>query len=148
MTSYLDLPFQLFIIEGDFIHLREGAQKIVSANRAAAKFAAATAASIPSLPQSVVVTPVAQGHCLKRCQSTDGELQHDTNYHHLNDYISNVGQSKSDVSSQSKRSHEVNTFPSETQTRNSAHNRASNGMMVDRSGVTSLPSNNTRYQGR
>ena len=50
------------MIEGDFIHLREGAQQIISATTAAAKIAAAAAssASYSSLLPSVAVTPVAQ----------------------------------------------------------------------------------------
>ncbi|KAE8804918.1 hypothetical protein D1007_18932 [Hordeum vulgare] len=54
---------ELFVIEGDFIHLREGAQQIISATTAAAKIAAAAAAassaSYSSLLPSVAVTPVA-----------------------------------------------------------------------------------------
>lgn len=58
------LPFlvQLFVIEGDYIQLREGAQKMVAATAAVAKVAAAAAATSPyssSLP-SVAVTPMAQ----------------------------------------------------------------------------------------
>lgn len=55
---------QLFVIEGDFIHVRDGAQKIVSATTAAAKVAAAAAVSSPysSLVPSVAVTPVAPPH--------------------------------------------------------------------------------------
>ncbi|CAM0911766.1 unnamed protein product [Alopecurus aequalis] len=54
---------ELFVIEGDLIHLREGAQQIISATTAAAKIAAAAAASsasYSSLLPSVAVTPVAQ----------------------------------------------------------------------------------------
>ncbi|KAL6661014.1 hypothetical protein ACP70R_000398 [Stipagrostis hirtigluma subsp. patula] len=59
---------ELFVIEGDFIHLREGAQQIISATTAAAKVAAATASSAPysSLLPSVAVTPVAQNIRQKR----------------------------------------------------------------------------------
>jgi hypothetical protein len=59
---------ELFVIEGDFIHLREGAQQIISATTAAAKIAAATASSAPysSLLPSVAVTPVAQNTRQKR----------------------------------------------------------------------------------
>ncbi|KAG8087783.1 hypothetical protein GUJ93_ZPchr0010g8058 [Zizania palustris] len=58
---------ELFVIEGDFIHLREGAQQIISATTAAAKIAAA-ASSTPysSLLPSVAVTPVAQSARQKR----------------------------------------------------------------------------------
>jgi hypothetical protein len=56
------------VIEGDFIHLREGAQQIISTTTAAAKIAAATASSAPysSLLPSVAVTPVAQNTRKKR----------------------------------------------------------------------------------
>ncbi|KAG8048134.1 hypothetical protein GUJ93_ZPchr0008g12888 [Zizania palustris] len=52
---------ELFVIEGDSIHLREGAQQIISATTAAAKIAAATSSTTySSLLPSVAVTPVAQ----------------------------------------------------------------------------------------
>ncbi|KAL6900672.1 hypothetical protein ACP4OV_005348 [Aristida adscensionis] len=59
---------ELFVIEGDFIHLREGAQQMISATTAAAKIAAATLSSAPhsSLLPSVAVTPVAQSTRQKR----------------------------------------------------------------------------------
>lgn len=58
---------QLFVIEGDFIQLREGAQEIVAATSALAKVAAAAAAtsSYSSQLPSVAVTPIAQSHRLK-----------------------------------------------------------------------------------
>ncbi|AQK57833.1 uncharacterized protein LOC100383560 [Zea mays] len=64
---------ELFVIEGDFIHLREGAQQIISATTAAAKIAAATASSAPysSLLPSVAVTPVAQSTRQKRGPAVD-----------------------------------------------------------------------------
>ncbi|KAK1320795.1 hypothetical protein QJS10_CPA03g01931 [Acorus calamus] len=64
---------ELFVIEGDFIHLREGAQEIISATAAVAKVAAVAAASVPysSFLSSVAVTPVAQTHRLKLGPSTD-----------------------------------------------------------------------------
>jgi hypothetical protein len=55
-----ELFLYLFGIEGDFFHLLEGAQQIISATTASAKIAAATA-----LP-SVAVTPVAQNTRQKR----------------------------------------------------------------------------------
>lgn len=53
---------QLFVIEGDHIQLREGAQKMVAANAAVAKVAAAAAdpSSYSSSLPSVAVTPMAQ----------------------------------------------------------------------------------------
>ncbi|KAH0464836.1 hypothetical protein IEQ34_004939 [Dendrobium chrysotoxum] len=60
---------ELFVIEGDFIHLREGAQEIISATAAVAKVAAAAAASsvsYSSLVPSVAVTPVSQSNRHKK----------------------------------------------------------------------------------
>lgn len=62
---------QLFVIEGDFIHLRDGAQEIISATTAAAKVAAAASAPYSSLLPSVAVTPVAQTNRLKRIPTVD-----------------------------------------------------------------------------
>ncbi|GFY84032.1 hypothetical protein Acr_03g0008060 [Actinidia rufa] len=66
--------FQLFVIEGDYIQVREGAQEIIAATAAVAKVAAAAkTASSPysSLLPSVAVTPVAQSNRLKRAPSMD-----------------------------------------------------------------------------
>ncbi|KAH6766886.1 hypothetical protein C2S52_017869 [Perilla frutescens var. hirtella] len=61
----------LFLIEGDYIQLQEGAQKIIAATATAAKVAAAAAAaaapsSFSSLMPSVAVTPMAHSHRLKK----------------------------------------------------------------------------------
>ncbi|KAK9093817.1 hypothetical protein Scep_025286 [Stephania cephalantha] len=66
---------ELFVVEGDFIRLREGAQEIISATAAMAKVAAAAAASAPysSLLPSVAVTPMAQNHRLKKVPSVDSK---------------------------------------------------------------------------
>ncbi|KAJ7959413.1 Reticulocyte-binding 2 a [Quillaja saponaria] len=55
---------ELFMIEGDYIQLRDGAQKMVAATAAVAKVAAAAAASSPysSFLPTVAVTPMAQSH--------------------------------------------------------------------------------------
>ncbi|XP_057479592.1 uncharacterized protein LOC130766879 isoform X2 [Actinidia eriantha] len=65
---------ELFVIEGDYIQVREGAQEIIAATAAVAKVAAAAkTASSPysSLLPSVAVTPVAQSNRLKRAPSMD-----------------------------------------------------------------------------
>ncbi|XP_073282324.1 uncharacterized protein [Primulina huaijiensis] len=65
---------ELFVIEGDFIQLREGAQEIIAATAAVAKVAAAAAAapsSYSSFLPSVTVTPMAQSHRLKKIYSFD-----------------------------------------------------------------------------
>ena len=72
----LTMRFQLFVIEGDFIHLREGAQEIISATTAFAKVAAAAAASstpLSSLFPSVALTPVAQSNRHKTVPSLDSK---------------------------------------------------------------------------
>eukprot|EP01018_Ginkgo_biloba_P007136 Gb_40367 [translate_table: standard] len=59
---------ELFIIEGEFVHLREGAHAMISATTAVAKVAAAAAAAAAASPvgsawsPTVAVTPVAQVH--------------------------------------------------------------------------------------
>lgn len=64
-----DFVVQLFVIEGDYIYLREGAHAKVSATTAVAKAAAAAAAASPvgvdRLP-TVAVTPVAQVSQMQR----------------------------------------------------------------------------------
>ncbi|CAI9086942.1 OLC1v1020882C2 [Oldenlandia corymbosa var. corymbosa] len=65
---------ELFVIEGDFIQLREGAQEIIAATAAVAKVAAAAAAgpsAYSSLLPSVAVTPMAQTHRLKKPSSIE-----------------------------------------------------------------------------
>ena len=73
VTKYSQFLFQLFVIEGDYIQLREGAQEIIVATAAVAKVAAAAAvtSSYSSLLPSVAVTPMAQSHRLKRTPSSD-----------------------------------------------------------------------------
>ncbi|KAI3899410.1 hypothetical protein MKW92_035992 [Papaver armeniacum] len=66
---------ELFVVDGDFIHLREGAQEIISATAAVAKVAAAAAASAAysSFLPSVAVTPIAQSNRLKKVPSIESE---------------------------------------------------------------------------
>ncbi|KAG4392897.1 hypothetical protein GLYMA_04G230800v4 [Glycine max] len=67
---------ELFLIEGDYIQLREGAQKMVAATAAVAKVAAAAAAaSTPysSYMSTVAVTPMAQSHRMKKAPSNLGD---------------------------------------------------------------------------
>nr|POE99205.1 hypothetical protein CFP56_63684 [Quercus suber] len=66
---------ELFVIEGDYIQLREGAQEMIAAEAAVAKVAAAAAASSPysSFLPSVAVTPMAQSHRLKKVPSVDSK---------------------------------------------------------------------------
>ncbi|KAM3729666.1 hypothetical protein ACB098_12G029400 [Castanea mollissima] len=66
---------EFFVIEGDYIQLREGAQEMIAAEAAVAKVAAAAAASSPysSFLPSVAVTPMAQSHRLKKVPSIDSK---------------------------------------------------------------------------
>ncbi|KAK8530706.1 hypothetical protein V6N13_030650 [Hibiscus sabdariffa] len=59
---------ELFLIDGDYIQLREGAQEMIAATAAVAKVAAAAAATSPysAVLPSVAVTPMAQPNRLKR----------------------------------------------------------------------------------
>ncbi|XP_073297712.1 uncharacterized protein [Primulina huaijiensis] len=64
----------LFVIEGDYIQLQEGAQEIIAATAAVAKVAAAAAAapsSYLSFLPSATVTPMAQSRRLKKISSLD-----------------------------------------------------------------------------
>ncbi|XP_042048837.1 RNA polymerase II degradation factor 1-like isoform X3 [Salvia splendens] len=72
---------ELFLIEGDYIQLREGAQETIAASAAVARVAAAAAAaplSNSSLLPSVAVTPMAQSHRLKKASP------HDSSYVNVN----------------------------------------------------------------
>ncbi|GAB2228539.1 hypothetical protein Droror1_Dr00022659 [Drosera rotundifolia] len=67
---------ELFVIEGDYIQLREGAQEIIAATTAVAKVAAAAAASSPysSSFSAVAVTPMAQANRLKKVASVEARV--------------------------------------------------------------------------
>ncbi|KAK3122322.1 hypothetical protein QOZ80_8BG0668050 [Eleusine coracana subsp. coracana] len=120
---------ELFVIEGDFIHLREGAQQIISATTAAAKIAAATASSAPysTLLPSVAVTPVAQNTRQKRgpmnvIASRNGSIPDQFNI------IQRVG----DVTISGKD----NGFSDETRTgKSSTQTTAVNGVRHERAGL-------------
>lgn len=66
---------ELFVIEGDYIQLREGAQKTIAATAAFAKVAAAAAASshYSSHLPSVAMTPMAHTNRSKRIPSADSK---------------------------------------------------------------------------
>ena len=75
LSDSYSFNIQLFLIEGDYIQLREGAQKMVAATAAVAKVAAAAAASTPysSYMSTVAVTPMAQTHRMKKAPSIDSK---------------------------------------------------------------------------
>ncbi|KAK6936628.1 hypothetical protein RJ641_033658 [Dillenia turbinata] len=66
---------ELFVIEGDYIQLRDGAQEIIAATTAVAKVAAAAAAPSPysSFLPTLAVTPMAQNQRLKKVLSIDAK---------------------------------------------------------------------------
>ncbi|XP_024394790.1 uncharacterized protein [Physcomitrium patens] len=69
LDEFVSSHKELFVIEGDYIYLREGAHAKVSATTAVAKAAAAAAAASPAgldRPPVVAVTPVAQVAQLQR----------------------------------------------------------------------------------
>lgn len=108
------------MIEGDFIHLREGAQQIISATTAAAKIAAAAAAassaSYSSLLPSVAVTPVAHNTRQKRGPVVDSRSS--------NSMPSGNGSTTAKFGNQ----HQVNGFSDEVRAgQSSRHTAAANG---------------------
>ncbi|MCD9642692.1 hypothetical protein HAX54_029599 [Datura stramonium] len=73
LDEFVENHPELFVIDGDFIQLREGAQEIIAATAAAAKVAAAAAvpSSYSSLLPPIAVTPMPQNHRLKRVPSVE-----------------------------------------------------------------------------
>ncbi|XP_041991929.1 uncharacterized protein LOC121742775 isoform X1 [Salvia splendens] len=76
----------LFLIEGDYIQLREGAQKTIAATATAAKVAAAAAAaaapsSLSSLVPSVAVTPMAHSHRSKKFSAMQSQNLNRSTFH-------------------------------------------------------------------
>lgn len=170
------MEFQLFVIEGDFIHLREGAQKLISATTAVAKVAAAAAVSAPysSLLPTVAVTPVAQSHRLKRVPSIDPKsekaslsadvaivVNHSnvpdkprqvstTQDSHSNGVCYDIvhGLSSVKLVSKVKDSGELNGFPSETRPgHSSVHMMVGNGAGFQNNGP-SHGRNGTDFEGK
>ncbi|KAJ4952906.1 hypothetical protein NE237_029738 [Protea cynaroides] len=157
---------ELFVIEGDSIQLREGAQEIISATAAVAKVAAAAAVSAPysSLLPSVAVTPMAQTHRLKKVPSIDakpvkvastetpiatpGDVSDKLSQYsamqnqHSNGVCFNIAQGLSNVKilSKPKDVQESNGFQSEIRAgHSSVHSSVGNGSNPDRTGLASFP---------
>ncbi|XP_042504946.1 uncharacterized protein LOC122081762 isoform X2 [Macadamia integrifolia] len=157
---------ELFVIEGDFILLREGAQEIISATAAVAKVAAAAAVSAPysSLLPSVAVTPMAQTHRLKKVPSIDakpvkvvstettittpGDVSDKLSQYsamqnqHSNGVCFNIVQGLSNVKilSKPKDVQESNGFQSGIRAgHSSVHSSVGNGANPDRTGLASFP---------
>ncbi|KAK9672376.1 hypothetical protein RND81_12G096800 [Saponaria officinalis] len=73
LDDFLASHPELFVIEGEYMHLREGAQGIIAATAAVAKVAAAAAASSPYLSPfpSVALTPMADSGRVRRIPSME-----------------------------------------------------------------------------
>ncbi|XP_021763324.1 uncharacterized protein LOC110728013 isoform X2 [Chenopodium quinoa] len=73
LDDFVSIHPELFLIEGDYIQLREGAQGIIAATAAVAKVAAAAAASSPysSFFPPVAVTPMADAGRVKKLSSLE-----------------------------------------------------------------------------
>ncbi|KAF7095572.1 hypothetical protein CFC21_097708 [Triticum aestivum] len=136
---------ELFVIEGDFIHLREGAQQIISATTAAAKIAAAAAAassaSYSSLLPSVAVTPVAHTTRQKRGPVVDSRSS--------NSMPSGNGSNTAKFGNQ----HQANGFSDEVRAgQSSRHTAAANGGRHERVGPPTthekIPSARHGYGGK
>ncbi|KAI7738210.1 hypothetical protein M8C21_027163 [Ambrosia artemisiifolia] len=83
LDAFLGSHPELFVLEGDYIQVREGAQEIIAGMVARAKVRAATvaasaAASHPSLLSSVAVTPMAQTR-VKRAPSVNSNFNESHN---------------------------------------------------------------------
>uniref|UniRef100_K3YG72 DUF7725 domain-containing protein n=1 Tax=Setaria italica TaxID=4555 RepID=K3YG72_SETIT len=143
---------ELFVIEGDFIHLREGAQQIISATTAAAKIAAATASSAPysSLLPSVAVTPVAQSTRQKRGPAADSRSSNAIpSGNGFTDQF-NIIQGVSDVTISGKvRNTQDNGFSDEVRTgQPSMHTAAVNGVRHDKGASNIRHGYGGKQQGR
>ncbi|KAJ6976572.1 hypothetical protein NC653_028660 [Populus alba x Populus x berolinensis] len=112
---------ELFLIEGDYIQLREGAQEMIAATAAVAKVAAAVAASSPysSFLPSVAVTPMAQSHRLKKVPSIESKFSNGVNFG-VAGGISNVK-----ILSKSKDSQELNVPDSDRSSVSSTQSKGS-----------------------
>lgn len=77
----------LFLIEGDYIHLREGALEVIAATAAVAKVAAAAASAPPSSYSSsvpsVALTPMSQSYRLKKVPSMESSVNSSNSVSHV-----------------------------------------------------------------
>lgn len=143
---------QLFVIEGDFIHLREGAQQIISATTAAAKIAAATASAAPysSLLPSVAVTPVAQSTRQKKGSAVDSRSSNAVPSENGFTDQFNIIQGVSDVKISGKvRNTQDNGYSDEVRTgQPSMHTAAANGVRHDKGASNIRHGYGGKQQGR
>ncbi|KAL0304471.1 UNVERIFIED_CONTAM: hypothetical protein Sradi_6315200 [Sesamum radiatum] len=127
----------LFLIEGDYIQLREGALEIIAVTAAVAKVAAAAAApsSFSSTLPSVAVTPMAQSHRLKKFSAM--QTQNGGSFHVVE------GVSSVKILSKSKDHMELNG--SDTRPARSVLLTVGNGL---NSNTTDFPQSKGASQGR
>ncbi|KAM1407572.1 hypothetical protein ACFX2F_002132 [Malus domestica] len=146
LDDFVASHHELFVIEGDYIQLREGAQEMIAATAAVAKVAAAAAASSPyssSLP-SVAITPVAQTHRSRKMSTSnvnDNHLQSVKQNQQLNGLSFGVpgGFSNVKILSKSKDSWEPNG-PDTRPSQSSVLMNGGNGALTDRSSMSSTQS--------
>ncbi|KAF8758171.1 hypothetical protein HU200_010693 [Digitaria exilis] len=141
---------ELFVIEGDLIHLCEGAQQLISASTAAAKIAAAkSSAPHSSLLPSVAVTPVAQSTRQKRGPAVDSRSSNAIPSGNGLDQF-NIIQGVSDVTISGKvRNTQDNGFSDEVRSgQPSMHTAAVNGVRHDKSASNIRHGYGGKQQGR
>nr|CAB3481622.1 unnamed protein product [Digitaria exilis] len=141
---------ELFVIEGDLIHLCEGAQQLISASTAAAKIAAAkSSAPHSSLLPSVAVTPVAQSTRQKRGSAVDSRSSNAIpSGNGLEQF--NIIQGVSDVTISGKvRNTQDNGFSDEVRSgQPSMHTAAVNGVRHDKAASNIRHGYGGKQQGR
>lgn len=139
------------MIEGDLIHLREGAQQLISASTAAAKIAAAkSSAPHSSLLPSVAVTPVAQSTRQKRGPAVDSRSSNAIpSGNGFTDQF-NIIQGVNDVTISGKvRSTQDNGFSDEVRSgQPSMHTAAVNGVRHDKGASNIRHGYGGKQQGR
>lgn len=145
---------ELFVIDGDYIQLREGAQEIIAATAAVAKVAAATATPslYPSRIHSVAVTPMAQSHRLKKTADDISQLMAMQSQHSNGAYSGGGGISNVKILAKPRGPMELNA--SETRDASSvplavgngsSHGRTSlNAHGLQQGRITSVSSNSRR----
>lgn len=133
LDDFVSSHAELFVIEGDYIQLREGAQEMIAATAAVAKVAAAAAALSPfsSFLPSVAVTPMAQPYRLKKIPDVKAADRTVSNGVYLHDAggISNVK-----ILSKSKDSLVLNG-PESRPGQPSVHSTVGHGANPDRPGI-------------
>lgn len=144
-STNLDFYFQLFVIDGDYIQLREGAQEIIAATAAVAKVAAATAAPslYPSRLHSVAVTPMAQSHRLKKTADDISQFMAMQSQHSNGGYSAGGGISNVKILAKPRGPMELNA--SETRDASSVPLAVGNGINYDKNDVSTSHSKGSSH---